>query len=62
MCQGLSLQLLHSQFVTAAHRVHDIMTLSCPQGTRIELRAEGKDAAEALTALAVLFDNKFDEE
>jgi phosphocarrier protein len=40
----------------------DIMTLSCPQGTRIELCAEGKDAAEALTALAVLFDNKFDEE
>jgi phosphotransferase system HPr-like phosphotransfer protein len=38
------------------------MTLSCPQGTRIELCAEGKDAAEALAALAVLFDNKFDEE
>ena len=40
----------------------DIMTLSCPQGTRVELCAEGKDAAEALTALAVLFDNKFDED
>jgi phosphocarrier protein len=40
----------------------DIMTLSCPQGTRIELCAEGKDAAEALTALAVLFDTKFGEE
>ena len=40
----------------------DIMTLSFPQGTRIELCAEGKDAAEALAALAVLFDNKFDEE
>ena len=40
----------------------DILTLSCPRGTRIELRAEGKDAAEALTALAVLFDNKFGEE
>ena len=40
----------------------DIMTLSCPQGTRIELRAKGKDAAEALAALAVLFDNKFGEE
>ena len=40
----------------------DIMTLSCPQGTRIELRAEGKDAAEALAALAVLFENKFGEE
>ena len=40
----------------------DIMTLSCPQGTRIELCAEGNDAAEALTALAALFDNKFGEE
>ena len=40
----------------------DILTLSCSRGTRIELRAEGKDAAEALAALAVLFDNKFGEE
>ncbi len=40
----------------------DILTLSCPQGTRIELCAEGKDAAEALAALTVLFDNKLDEE
>ncbi len=40
----------------------DILTLSCPQGTRIELCAEGKDAAEALAALTVLIDNKFDEE
>jgi len=40
----------------------DILTLSCPRGTRIELLAEGKDAAEALAALAVLFDNKFGEE
>lgn len=40
----------------------DILTLSCPRGTQIELRAEGKDAAEALAALAVLFDNRFDEE
>ena len=40
----------------------DILTLSCPQGTRIELCAEGKDASEALAALTVLFNNKFDEE
>jgi phosphocarrier protein len=45
-----------------AKSILDIMTLSCPQGTRIELRAEGKDAAEALAALAVLFENKFGEE
>ncbi len=40
----------------------DILTLSCPQGTRVEVNAEGNDAAEALTALALLFDNKFNEE
>ena len=40
----------------------DILTLSCPQGTRIEVCAEGDDAAEAIAALAVLFDNKFGEE
>ena len=39
-----------------------ILTLSCPQGTRIEVCAEGDDAAEAIAALAVLFDNKFGEE
>ena len=40
----------------------DIMTLSCPQGTRIEVCAEGDDSLEALAALAVLFDDKFGED
>ncbi len=40
----------------------DILTLSCPRGTRLEVCAEGDDAAEALAALAVLFDNKFGED
>ena len=40
----------------------DIMTLSCPQGTRLEVRAEGEDAAEAMAALVLLFDNRFGEE
>ena len=39
-----------------------ILALSCPLGTRIEVCAEGEDAAEALAALAVLFDDKFGEE
>jgi phosphocarrier protein len=39
-----------------------ILTLSCVQGTRIEVCAEGEDAAEAIAALAVLFDDKFGEE
>ena len=40
----------------------DILALSCPQGTPVEVRAEGDDAAEALAALAVLFENKFGED
>jgi phosphocarrier protein len=40
----------------------DILTLSCPQGTRVEVSAEGNDAAEALAALALLFGDKFGEE
>ena len=39
-----------------------ILTLSCPQGTRIEVCAEGDDAVEAMEVLSVLFQNKFDEE
>ena len=40
----------------------DILTLSCPRGTRLEIWAEGEDADEALAALAFLFDNKFGED
>jgi phosphocarrier protein len=39
----------------------DIMTLICPQGTRIRLLVEGQDANDALSALAALFQNKFGE-
>jgi phosphocarrier protein len=39
-----------------------ILTLSCPQGTRVEVCVEGEDAAEALAALTVLFNDKFGEE
>ena len=45
-----------------AKSILGILTLSCPQGTQIEVLAEGDDAAEALEALATLFDNKFGEE
>ena len=40
----------------------DILTLSCTQGTRIEVCAEGEDAVEAIAALAILFDDKFGED
>ncbi len=40
----------------------DILTLSCTQGTSIEVCAEGEDAAEAIAALVILFDDKFGED
>ena len=57
-----SIRIIKNGREADAKSMLDILTLSCPRGTRIELRAEGKDAAEALAALAVLFDNKFGEE
>lgn len=45
-----------------ARSILAILTLSCPQGTRIEVCAEGDDAVEAMEALSVLFHNNFDEE
>jgi len=39
----------------------DVMTLVCPHGSKIRISAAGQDAAEALKALAALFQNKFGE-
>lgn len=38
-----------------------ILTLDCPQGTRLVLRANGPDAGEAALAVSRLFARKFDE-
>lgn len=38
-----------------------ILTLDCPQGTRLTLRATGPDAKEAAQALTKLFARKFGE-
>ena len=39
-----------------------ILTLACPMGGMITVRAEGSDAAEALVDIEVLIENKFGEE
>jgi phosphocarrier protein HPr len=39
----------------------DLMTLICPHGCKITISAKGPDAAEALDALATLFQTKFGE-
>jgi len=38
-----------------------ILTLDCPQGTRLVVRATGPDAAEAALAVSRLFAQKFTE-
>jgi len=38
-----------------------ILTLDCPQGTRLVLKASGPDASEAALAVSQLFARKFSE-
>lgn len=39
----------------------DLLTLVCPKGSKVLVSARGPDAAEALAALAALFQTKFGE-
>jgi phosphocarrier protein len=39
----------------------DLMTLICPYGSKILISAQGPDAAQAINALAALFQAKFGE-
>jgi phosphocarrier protein HPr len=56
------IRLLKNGQEADAKSILGILTLSCPQGTRIEIHAEGEDAAQAVNALAKLFENNFGEE
>lgn len=39
----------------------DLLTLVCPKGSKVLVSASGPDAADALAALATLFQAKFGE-
>ena len=39
-----------------------VLTMACPQGSRITIRAEGKDARKAVIALGKLIEDKFGED
>lgn len=45
-----------------AKSIMGILMLAASKGTRITLRAEGKDEAEAIEGVGRLFENKFGEE
>lgn len=38
-----------------------ILTLYCPQGSKLTIRVEGEDSGEAIAAFARLIENKFGE-
>ncbi len=42
--------------------VLSILTLACPQGSLVTVKAEGKDAEEAVAAVGKLIEDKFGEE
>ena len=42
-----------------ARSILDILTLGCPQGTEIRLRAQGPDAVQAIAAISELFYHYF---
>ena len=47
--------------VVDARELLAILSLDCPQGTRLVLRATGPQAREAVSAIASLFARKFEE-
>jgi phosphocarrier protein HPr len=47
--------------VVNARDLLDVLSLDCPQGTRLVLRARGPQAREAAAAITSLFARKFEE-
>jgi len=46
----------------SARSVTGLMMLGAAQGTKLKVRVEGEDAAEAMTAVKRVFDERFGEE
>ena len=57
-----SIRIIKNSREADAKSMLDIMALSCPRGTLIEISAEGEDSVAAIAALTVLFDDKFGED
>ncbi len=53
--------MTRSEITVNGKSILDLMTLICPYASRIQISAKGPDAAEALNALAALFQTKFGE-
>jgi len=57
-----SITLTRGKDSASARSVIGLMTLGAGVGSRLKVKAEGSDAAEAVKAVKALFDNKFGEE
>jgi len=54
---------VHSKDMEAdAKSILDLLSLAAPQGTELRLRAQGPDAAEAISGVSRLFEDMFGEE
>ncbi len=56
------IRLIQDQMSVDCKSILDVMSLGCTLGTRLTITARGKDAEEALDALAKLISDKFGEE
>ena len=56
------IRLVQDQMSVDSKSILDVMSLGCALGTRLTITARGKDAEEALDALAKLISDKFGEE
>lgn len=55
-----TIALIHEDQVVDGKSILDILTLAAGPGGRVEIRATGSDAKEALDSLEKLFANKFE--
>lgn len=55
------ISIAKSETAANAKSILDVMTLLCPYGSKVFVTARGPDAAQALNALAALFQTKFGE-
>jgi len=57
-----NVELVKDGVAVSAKSIMGVLTLGCEHGAQVRVRARGEDAAEAVAAVAELFDLKFHEE
>ncbi len=54
-----AMQIVHGRRTADARNILELLSLGAPAGSRLQLSANGADAAEALEAMADLFGRNF---